>query len=458
MLKYEKKTVTLRDFILNYHNIDCNPEHQRLPREIVLQGTKEPSKAQKIISSLLMGMDIGQLTVHTTPDGKFEQESIDGGHRKRYIYAFFLNKFSTFGGLFYRDLPQEDKDKFLMRELTFCIYENLTPEQVGLIFRSLNDSTPVNHQEMLNSYGSKPIAKVIRETVRTVSGVGNIYHPLFDFHHRGDEQKFTTVSFNNDGLRIDEMVARIFYRYYDGGGLGTCCDKDLEKMYQDNLSMTDCLILKKKVVKCLDFVMLMAQCRRKEMKNNLPQKDFVLFSRIFLYMEQKFSTEQQSGSFKIPNEDEFFKLIYDAYGPYKLPYNEQPAELQKISPLSNDKTVGKQFNDSLGEHRPAKSVLFPVECIMNAIDIFSVITPLHSKRVFSRDEKEAKLIEQNYKCAISGEKIDMETSQGAHIEAWSKGGRTEYSNLAMVASKYNKDMGTLSITQYKELIGIKETS
>jgi hypothetical protein len=444
MFSYVKTTVFVKDFIRDYHDIDCNPEHQRLPRELKLQGTKEPSKAQKIINSLLLGMDIGQLTVHLTPKGKFKKESIDGGHRKRYIYAFFQNKFSTFNGKFFRDLSPAEQNKFLNMELTFCTYDNLTPEQVGLIFRSLNDSTPVNHQEMLNSYGSKPIAKVIRETVRTVAGVGNTFHPLFDYNQRDDEQKFTVVGFNNDGLRIDEMVARIFYRYYAGGGLGTCCDDDLEKMYQDQLSMADCLKIKKKVVKCLDFVQLMAQCRRPEMKNNLPQKEFVLFSRIHMYLEEKF------GDFKIPNEVEFFSLIYKAYGPYKLPYDEQPEELQETSPLSNEKTIGKQFNDSLGEHRPAKSVEFPIERIMNSINILSVIVPLDPKRIFPREWREAKIIEQNYKCAISGERINMSNSQGGHIIAWANGGRTEYSNLAMISTKHNKAMGTMSVNEYKK--------
>jgi hypothetical protein len=462
MLKYTKETTTVRKFIEKYHEIDCYPEHQRLSREPVLEGTKEPSKAQSIINCLLLNMDIGQITLRTTPGDNFEMASIDGGHRKRYIHAFFQNRFKTYDdeifgnlppethGKLFRELSPEMKAEFLARELTFCVYDDITDEENAFIFQSLNKTTQVNHQEMLNSYGKKPIAKAIRETVRLVPGIGNTCHSLFEYHerHENDIQTYTKVGFNNIGLRIDEMVARIFYRYYDGGGLGVCGDKDLEKMYQDNISISDCQVLKKKVWKCLNFIELMTQTRRRVSKNSnlLPKNLFVLFSRIYLYLEERF------GMFNIPNENDFFKLIEKAYAPYLLvPYPNQIEELQQISPLSSEKTIGKQFNDCLGEYRPIESVKFPIDRIMNSIDILSVITPLDPKRIFPRAWCHAKLIEQNYKCAISGETIDLNNSQGGHNIAWSLGGRTDYNNLVMISTKHNKAMGTLSVSEYKSV-------
>lgn len=445
--KFVKVIKSVRDFILDYGQIDCFPAHQRLSRDNVLEGTDKPSKAQSIIQTMLEGIDLGQITLHKTPDGAFKFESVDGGHRKRYIYAFHCNKFRTIDGRYYRDFSKKEREEFLNIQITFCIYENLTGEQVGYLFRQLNNSTPVNHQEMLNSYGKNPIAAAVRETARPVPGINNSYHQLFEFNERNSECKFVNVAFNNDGLRIDEMIARIFYRYYDGGGLGVCSDVELEKMYAENPSETKVKNLQKKVDACLDFVMRMAQIRKPLMAKAMPQKEFVLFSRIWMYLEKTY------GVFSIPDDQAFFDAIYDAYQPFKLSYEDQPEELQEISPLSNDKTIGKQFNDSLGEHRPAKAVVFPIEYIMNEVNILEYIIVRDSRRIFPREWRESRLIEQKYRCAVSGEKIDMTTAQGAHIIAWADGGKREYSNLAMVATKHNSKMGTMSVNQYKELMG-----
>ncbi len=444
---FKKVTKSVREYLLEYDQIDCYPVHQRLNRELKLEGTTVPSKAQAIIETMLVGIDIGQITLHETPNGSYKFESVDGGHRKRYIYAFYQNKFRTFGGKYFREMSKEEREAFLDIQVTFCIYNNLTGEQVGHLFRTLNTGTPVTHQEMLNSHGNTTIASAVRETARPVVGVNNSFHQLFEFFERGDDCKYTNVSFNNDGLRIDEMVARLYYRYYDGGGMGTCCDTDLEKMYAKNPDGVAVTKMKKKVSACLDFVLQMAEIRKQKMATPLPQKEFVLFNRIWMYLEETY------GVISIPDNNAFFDLIYGEYSPFKLKYDNQPKELQAVSPLDSDKTIGKQFNDSLGEHRPAKSVVFPVEWLMEKINILSVIIVRDSHRIFPRDWREAKLVEQGYRCYVSGEKIDMSNAHGAHIIAWADGGKREYSNLAMVAAKHNAKMGTLSVHQYMELLG-----
>ncbi len=452
MFEYVKQNKTVREFLLEHGDIDCNPVHQRLDREPKLIGGTSASKAQGVIASMLMGMDIGQITTHELPDGsKFKFESIDGGHRKRYIVAFHQNKFPDFKtGKYFRDMSKEEKDAFLNISLTFCIYKNLEGWQVGLIFRVLNETTPVNHQEMLNSYGDLPIANAVRETVRSVVGVGNTYHQLFEYTEKSSDSKknYSYVGFGNDGLKIDEMVARLYSRYHQGGGLGTSCDKDLEELYASNIDVKKALALRKKVKACLDFVFRMTEIRKTRMANGLPQKEFVLFTRLWMYLEKEY------GEFSIDSDAEFFDVVYSAYSPYKLNYDDQPAELQQVSPLDSGKTIGKQFNDSLGEFRPLKSVVFPIEQLMKDVDILSVITLRDPQRIFPREWREAKLVEQDYKCAVDGSPITMSTSQGAHNIAWSDGGKTEYKNLSMVSSHHNNKMGSMSVQQYKELLGV----
>ena len=120
-MRYEKEPVTIRDFLLKwYPSVDVQPVGQRLNTTNILVGKSKPSKAQGIIRTIVEGIDIGQITLVQTENASYAYESIDGGHRKRYIKAFFENEFPLFGTeTFYRDLTPEEKKAFLDTELTF---------------------------------------------------------------------------------------------------------------------------------------------------------------------------------------------------------------------------------------------------------------------------------------------------------------------------------------------------
>ena len=450
--QFVKETWTVGDLVLKRDDIDCDPVHQRLNRDPFLKGRGEPSKAQGIIQSMLMGIDIGQITIHETPNGKYKYESIDGGHRKRYILAFKDNKFPEFySNVYYRDLTEQEKDRFLNIEISFCIYKNLKPYQVGEIFRRQNKTTPVNHQEMLNSYGDIPIANSIRETVRTVPGVGNVFHSLFDYSQKNSsaEKVYTYINFNNNGLKIDEMVARIYNLYYKGGRLDASTDEDLEKMYRDFTDEKRVKQVAKSVQACHDFVLRMAQIRKKRLKNLMTQREYVLFYRMWIYLEHTY------GNFVIDDEEAFFDAINKAYSPYKVEYKNQVEELRQISELDSSKTVGKQFNDSLATYKTKKDVEYSLFRILKEIDILSLITVRDLRRAFSKTDREAKLVEQNYKCYITGDPLDIKDAHAGHIIAWSNGGKTTYDNLAMICGKINTAMGTMSIEEYKEFLRAK---
>ena len=85
-------------------------------------------------------------------------------------------------------------------------------------------------------------------------------------------------------------------------------------------------------------------------------------------------------------------------------------------------------------------------------DIEKMIETRDSNRSFSVIEKEAKLAEQGFVCAIDGKPLKWKDAHAAHIVAHANGGRTVYSNLAMVRACYNTEMGTMNLNQYKEMI------
>ena len=71
-------------------------------------------------------------------------------------------------------------------------------------------------------------------------------------------------------------------------------------------------------------------------------------------------------------------------------------------------------------------------------------------RDFTVLEKEAKLAEQGFVCAVDGKKLNWKDAHAAHIIAHTNGGLTVYSNLAMVRACYNDEMGTMSLNDYME--------
>lgn len=444
-----ERSVTIRDFLFNYLPIiNCVPEGQRLETEPNMIGITAPSKAQGIIQSLFMGMDLGTIVLCQSEDGKWQFESVDGGHRKRAIKAFINNEFPMFSdGRYFRELTDEERARFLSTELTVIVYHDLSPEDIAFIFQQVNKSTDVNHMEMLNSYNVIPVAKIIRETSRVVYGVNNDCHPLFEASLKKGVLKYDRLNFDNARLKIDKKVARIFYRYYVGGGLGVCTEQHLEEMYTAYPDMDTMLKLKKKVDKCLSFILDMANVVNKNFKRGLTEKEFRIFERLYMFMEAEF------GDFVINDKVQFGKAVIAAYKPFFIKYENQIPALMKPSPFDRSKTIGKQFNDSLNEYDTVEHVEFPILQLLQRpeLKIETLITVKDKDRLFSRADREAKLADQGFLCAIDNEPLHLSEAEGAHIKAHSQGGRTVYENLAMVRAKYNKMMGSMSVNDFKKV-------
>ena len=453
-MRYNKQQVTIRDYLLKwYPDIDVQPVGQRLNTTTTVIGKVNPSKAQEIIATTLEGIDLGQITLVRTENASYSYESIDGGHRKRYIKAFFENEFPLFGTQTrYRDLTPEQKNAFLDTELTFCIYDTLLTYLKGYIFRSLNKTTDVNHQEQLNSYGEIPIAEHIRETVRIVAGINNKINDLFTskLDTNKGEYIFDNLSFNNNRLKMDEAVARFYFRFYDGGGIGKASDKDLEKMYADeSLTAVEMEKLKAKVDKLLSFLNDMAYARKNSIKKGLYWKEFIMLSRLYFYMEDTYK------DFDVIDNIEFyleFKKIFDLYT------GDNPTgKYKKLVNLSFDKsgrTVVEAFRGYMGHYDTFDKVNQTVVWMLEDFDILKYVQLKDPRRAFPTIWKEQKLSEQDFVDAVDGKPLNLDNSVMAHIISHKEGGRTVWKNLAVTSIEHNQAMGTMSLNQYKELLGM----
>jgi len=183
--KWNVENKTIQQFLKDCNlKIDVNPIGQRPAAAPYVSGGNKPTKSQSIIASIFNNYHIGDLTLVKNNEGKYRFESIDGGHRKRAIIKFWKNKFpthksSSIGQKYARDLSDHERDFFLNYALIVVTYDSMPNKLKGVIFRNKNNTTPVNHQEMLNSYGDIPIANFIRSTARNFSGEKSIRQNLF---------------------------------------------------------------------------------------------------------------------------------------------------------------------------------------------------------------------------------------------------------------------------------------
>jgi len=455
--KFVKRTMTIRKFIADWaEKIQCSPVGQRLDT------TPGPEKREGIIRSILCGIDIGEITI--VENGKdeisfiegFKYDSLDGGHRKRYIIGFEDNQF-TVDGVKLRQFSDDERKQFLDYEITLVVYEPMDVFTKGYIFRTKNKTTDVNHQEMLNSHGDVPIANLIRETVRTVIGVDNTHHELFEQSGVRKKDKLPDsryLVFNNLRLKIDELNARIVFRLTQDNYLGASSDSDLENMYLEQYKDEDIKSYENKLKEHYDFLLKCSvakvQVLGKGKNRTLTMNDFKLLSWLRFYMLD------EHGSFKVDDCEEFMRAYVSAF--VKLTNKNGIYGKKYITDykLSFDKTADRMVTDAfigyLGAPDHAGKIKQSVLWLLDEFDYKKFITITDKKRGYSERERTQKLVEQNFKCYVTGKTITLANSHAAHLKAHGKGNKSTYDNFVMVEAIHNTDMGSIDLEDYKKLL------
>jgi hypothetical protein len=311
--------------------------------------------------------------------------------------------------------------------------------------------------EMLNSYGDIPIANTVRNMSRYIPTVGNSPHELFSNTYSIKQRKhiYSYVSFDNARLRIDEIVARLFYITYAGNGnLTTASNAELESMYRDSsLDNNAVSKLAVKVKEVLDFLIPMSNARKYWMKKPLNNAEFVLLYRLYFHYNEKY------GSWKVDNIDAFFRSFKTAMqqfdrkdpsdyakGTFKLKNNGSNAD-------SSDRLIHEAFHGYIGDHVSMEKSRQLIAWIEHFFDPFKdgSATVLDKKRVFTHSEKEHALAKQLFKDPITHQKLTLHDGVGGHIEAHSKGGSTNIDNLMVLSKEVNSEMGAMNALEYLEL-------
>ena len=429
---FKRITITVKEYLDNWWKyIDCQPLAQRLPV------TEGPEKREGIIDLMLKGIDIGQITIVKNTEGSlYTYDSLDGGHRKRYIWGFYNGKF-TVNGKYFNQLNLIEKTIFEKYKLSFVIYESLDVFTRGYIFRALNTTTDVNHMEMLNSFGDIEIANLIRFNVRSVQGYDNSIHELFT-PSANPKNAFRYLDFNNSRLKTEELLARSVFRYTQPNLLGASSDEDLKSMYQsEKLDMT---LLSKKTKEHCDFLL---KCAINKKTGGLTQQDFKMLSFLYFYMVDTY------GKFKIESYEDFMTAFRKAL----LEVSDNKGKYGKI-PNDVDfdtkaRMVSEAFTSYLGAPHHEKKIKQTVIWLLLELDIKKYVTILDKKRAFSKIEREKQLLNQNCVCDIDNLPLKLEDAEAAHIISYDNGGSSTMENMKMVRKEHNRAMGTMNLEDYR---------
>lgn len=441
--KFTYEKITVKQFFkwISDDRVDCLPIGQRL----CIQGDTQ-NKSREIIESMFMGISINTITLTKTFDGsEYDFESVDGGHRKRAIRDFLRNKFRVFGKYF-KDFDKEEKEYFWNYELNFCIYEPLTNALKGQVFQTLNKTTEVSDQEMLNSFGDIPIANAVRQTVRTVKGIDEV-HPLFT--KTSSKKAYEYLDYTNNRLKLEEFVMRIYYRYYVDGYIGAITRKGAIDMYSDE-SLKDVTKLKKQVTKHLDFLTTMAQEKQSLELGKLGWKELNTLSKMFFYLNEKliggWNFNKKSGS----------ELMYKNFNNVFNDYINDPEERWKdlidfaweSDKVRKTVSISGCFNNYTTNNNSKEIQNQLMAWIFAELDLNECIIVKSPQRLFTKKIKETRLAAQGFRCAIDNKPLTFKSAEGAHDIAWILGGNSDYSNCLMVRKVHNREMGIMSIQEY----------
>ena len=146
-------------------------------------------------------------------------EVLDGGHRTRTLCSFIAGKIKTpadfyltideikydCSNLYFNELEEIVKNYFLSIELTLCVHYNLSNDEAGERFRTLNNLHNMSRQEKRSSF-YKHIARIVRNMGAVDLSQFKMFTEL-----NGESLKYISVSLEKDSRATDELVASLFY-------------------------------------------------------------------------------------------------------------------------------------------------------------------------------------------------------------------------------------------------------
>lgn len=458
-MKHTNATSRLMDVVTNTHAGFINPDPigQRPP---VQSG---PRKAQGIIDSILKGFSVGTITVRDIKKDEKNQEIypgvewlvLDGGNRIRAIRDFQKGRFPTLDGKVYRQLSEEEKEKFEDTQLSFTVY-TCNDVQATEIFRRLNTVTPVNQIEMIMANDTSKVAKEIRSRVKSYREYDyNDIHPIFEVATKKDGS-MKPVNWNTDinpRRKWDEYVGIAFVKTVGKGNVDAGLNAIEEMVENDMPPITSA------IADTVDqfFTDTLETVRSMGATKKLNADVFAAFQAVWfgLYERNKVFAIKDYRGFA----EQFFSAHTELTG---LTTNEYDTEVREFSTGERGglkkktdivkkfaRTAIKNFANPAEQHEVATLYL-------DLMELDGIVLYRDERRTISKDQKFEMLAKQGFRCAIDGEPLDIDDAIFGHDTAWAHGGQIEEG--AIIRKIHNVNMGTTTLDEYRMILKMRKTA
>lgn len=146
------------------------PPYQRLWSWTAKRGL---TKQQNLIDSILHGYPIPAIIVNQTCDDDDNEhwDIYDGRHRIETVWRFYHNRFSLNhdahdAPIYFKDLCENDKEKFLTASFPMVVTEDANTEQLAEIFIRLNSGASLKDKDLFWANTDKAL---IRDTINVLT-------------------------------------------------------------------------------------------------------------------------------------------------------------------------------------------------------------------------------------------------------------------------------------------------
>jgi len=418
--------------------LNPNPIGQRPPT------TTGPKKSVQIIKSIVDGYGCGMITVRDIskdieaqkiygPNTKYLV--IDGGHRVRALRAFYEGKLTVYGK------TMLDFEDFSLDQVVPINIRTCTSQEATELFRKINTTTPVNFMEMVMSDEESVVCEYIRSQTMIVNEYGNKTHELFGYTKdlRGD---YRVDNFNTDPnprRKWDEYVAIALIRALKGG-LVDAGQPEIEEVTANNPPITE--VAKKVVDKFLNDCLALKKFRKKKFNGDT-------FAAFLVYW---FGLYGKNKNFAV----EYPEFFADFMTTYSLLTGKSEDLEGEVIMIDNEQVFIKEYVRKNIKNFSNGAVQQHVFTLFERFSEGKGIVWRDEQRSLSSNDAELALASQKYLCAIDGKPLTISDAVFAHDTAWSKGGKSELSNGAMIRSEHNRDMGTLTLDEYRMILQARE--
>ena len=433
-MKTERDEKTIENLVKLYESklMTVNTEYQR--GEIW-----NNAQQKRLIDSLMRGYKLPLIYLHKkkveidglTRDGL---EIIDGQQRLKSIYRYVkgdyrlfdpltenhIAKFPVFlldtpgewAGKFFRELSTSLKRKFLDTKLMLAMIQSSESDEVRDLFIRLQAGSALNEQERRDAWPGK-MNEFILELGGKPSITGYPGHEYFP--------KIMKVNPDKDRGSTRQLAAQITSLIIWQQERGTSHLPDInaaaiDQLYYDHLDFEKDGPVGKRIWKIFDLLLLLLQDRKRpKLRNN----DTIHAALLVNSLIDRFTSSWEAEF--APALDEFLRNLKEA----------SKAGVEESDPIYLFKS---RYGDltrgaTAGGGRILQRHTFYVEQMLKHMP---ATTLKDSRRAFSQTERELIYFRQRKTCAVCGKEITWRDANIHHIQEYSRGGKTELKNAALV--------------------------